>query len=517
MVRNIRHSLRSLLGGPYMDAVAEAQAFVTGRPLAELREIAGREVDFFPAKFSERAERLAAMTGRHTGGGLADRNPGAPTAAYGKAQNSAMAPLGGLGCSRIGEDGRIYFIAKSEHYHASLGHQFPGYELLRFAAELGIPNATHNNTRGYIVRTCEREIIRLANAIPREDEAALETVLASADDRVLNRIINLETGSLAVEAGLKMMLARFYRLDADFPPAPYAGKIPVFLVMGDYGGGCRANYHGTAVSAQILRGMWPEMPAGFRTVPVPVNDGAAFDRLVAEHDRGDSRIAGFLHELILMNYGGIRLTGEFVRHAHRVCRERGIPTLVDEIQSCMWYPQSFLFLDYGIRPDFVAIGKGFPGGQYPASRILTNRRMDSLNQFGALVTNGQEELAALAYLITMRFAGENAAHIGAVGEYYHEGARKLALEFSETIVKVEGKGLLTAFVFGQPEKAADFSRRLNLQGIDVSAQTYKADCPPAALTKLPLISSEAMVDMILGKMRETLESMREATGCCGQE
>ena len=61
----------------------------------------------------------------------------------------------------------------------------------------------------------------------------------------------------------------------------------------------------------------------------------------------------------------------------------------------------------GIRS---AVGKGFPGGEYPASRILFNDRMDDhLPQFGALVTNGQEELASLAYLITMRWAAASIA------------------------------------------------------------------------------------------------------------
>lgn len=514
MIKNTRHSLSSLLGQAYINAVVEAQAFATARPVAKLQEIAEREIDFFPEAFAERAEWLAAMTGKHISNGLKKCNNGAPTAAFAKAQNSAMAPLGGLGCSRIGEDGNIYFIGKSEHYHASLGHQFPGYKLLQFAMDLGIPNATHNNTRGYITRLCEREIVRIANAMPRDAEEALDTLINSGNDRALNRIINLETGSLAVEAGLKMMLARFYRLDTSFSNSPHAGKTPVFLVMADYNGGCQANYHGTTILTQKLRGMWPEMPVSFKTVPVPINDCAAFDRLVAEYNHGDTAIAGFFHELVLMNYGGIRLTREFVVHTHQVCRKHDIPVMVDEIQSCMWCPQQFLFLDYGIQPDFVAVGKGFPGGQYPASRILTNQRMDSLNQFGALVTNGQEELASLAYLITMRFAEENATHISDISHYYHDGARKLALEFSEIIVKVEGWGLLAALVFEQPGKAADFSRRMNQSGIDVSAQTYKASCPPAALTKLPLISSETMIDMVLEKMRETLVHMREDGVCC---
>jgi hypothetical protein len=35
-----------------------------------------------------------------------------------------------LGYYRVGEDGRLYLMTKSEHYHAPLGHAFPGYTLI---------------------------------------------------------------------------------------------------------------------------------------------------------------------------------------------------------------------------------------------------------------------------------------------------------------------------------------------------------------------------------------------------
>ena len=59
---------------------------------------------------------------------------------------------------RVGEDGRLWLISKSEHYHVPLGHGFPGYALLDRARRLGIPNATHNNTRGRITRLLEEEL-----------------------------------------------------------------------------------------------------------------------------------------------------------------------------------------------------------------------------------------------------------------------------------------------------------------------------------------------------------------------
>lgn len=40
--------------------------------------------------------------------------------------------------------------------------------------------------------------------------------------------------------------------------------------------------------------------------------------------------------------------------------------------------------------------------------------------------------------------------------------------------------------------------------MDISAQTYKPNCPPVALTKLPLITTEAMADRLLELFDEQL-------------
>jgi len=48
---------------------------------------------------------------------------------------------------------------------------------------------------------------------------------------------------------------------------------------------------------------------------------------------------------------------------------------------------------------------------------------------------------------------------------------------------------------------------LNSQGIDISAHTYKANCPPAALTKLPLTCSKAVIDYLISKMKLALDEL----------
>jgi len=509
-LRNIRLSLADLLGAGYTDALCEARAFLDGGDIAAYRSIAEEKVDFFPEIYAARLDSLLTAVGQRVTTGFAASSPGAAPIPVRKATSRDMAPLGGLGFYRLGEDGRLYLITKSEHYHAPLGHNFPGYRLLLNAERLGVCNATHNNTRGHITRLLERELVRVTNGVPKGDDAALDRICASDEPHVLNRVTNLETGSLAVEAALKCMLARFYRPEDNLPQSRYADRIPVFLVIADQEDGRKANYHGTTILTQIMRDMWPELGAkmaengAYVVRPVKINDIADFEATLTQWDAAPYKVAGFFHEIVLMNYGAIRLSPEFLHAAYDLCRGRDVPILVDEIQSCIWSPELFLFREYGLNPDFVSVGKGFPGGQYPASRILSTAEYDLLPQFGALVTNGQEELASLAYLITMAFVEANGDYVAALGDYYDDKLRELAVEFSDTIASIEGYRHLSAIRFFQAENAVALMKHMNATGFDVSAQTYKANCPPTLLTKIPIISSYRMVDQFVARMGESL-------------
>lgn len=506
-------SLTDILGKDYIQAVCRAQAFAEGVDERQLRAIAEEKVDFYPDSFRKRVDELIDSVGNKVCDGFHHSASGASTASFVQATKRQMAPLAGYSLIRIGEDGRAYLISKSEHYHASLGHGFPGYRLIEKAKKLGIVNVTHNNTRGHITRLLEQELVRIVNGIIREDRKGLDRVLKSTEPHLLNRVINLETGSLAVEAALKMMLARFYRLDYTCNRPQYEGRAPVFLVIADNEGGKQANYHGTTILSQTMRGLWPgmleklEQSQAFLIRAVSIDDIAQFKFLVEEYDTEPYKVAGFFHELILMNYGGIRLSDSFLQEAYTICHRHDIPTCVDEIQSCIWSPEIFLYREYGLKPDFVSVGKGFPGGQYPASKILATAPMDNLNQFGALVTNGQEELASLVYLVTMEFAQANRDYTQEIGSYYEEELKNLAKRYNVLIDRIEGQRHLSSIFFHEEKNAVTFIKKLNRAGIDISGHTYKAKCPPSALTKIPLIATPKMVDFLIARMDQALSEL----------
>ncbi|NSW56877.1 MAG: aminotransferase class III-fold pyridoxal phosphate-dependent enzyme [Armatimonadetes bacterium] len=511
---DVAYSLSDLAGEGYVQAACQARAALSGESFSELLDTARKRVSFYPAAWHERLLERLPEVGQKVCDGLDTSAAGAGSQAFTAATNAAAAPLTGYGLFRVGEDGRLYLLTKSEHYHTPLGHSFPGYELLEIARSLGIPNATHNNTRGHITRLLEEELVRAAHGLDRRDAPGLQTVLADRSLNGLNRVLNLETGSLAVEAGVKMMLARFYRVQDDSPEPVYSGRVPVFLVMGNDDGGLLANYHGTTVLTQILRGMWPGLAESLtgcetlRVCPIRPNRVEDLEDAFAQFEQPPYKIAGFIHEIVMMNYGAVVLAREFLHRAYELCAQCDVPTMVDEIQSCLWAPGLFQYREYGLKPSMVVLGKGFPGGEYPASRLLFSAGMDSLPQFGALVTNGQEELASLAYLVTMRWAQDNGDAVGAIGDEYEAGLRELAARHPETVAGINGRRHMGGIAFRDLQTAKAFTSLLNARGLDISVQTYKSECPPTALTKLPITVCRKVVGFVIDRIAEALDQVK---------
>ena len=151
----------------------------------------------------------------------------------------------------------------------------------------------------------------------------------------------------------------------------------------------------------------------------------------------------------MMNYGGRRLTPEFLQHAYALCERHDVPTVADEIQSCMWAPQLYLFREYGLQADVAwRSARDSPAASTRLRGILFSAAMDVMPQFGALVTNGQEELASLAYLVTMEWAQANAAVTAELGAYFE--AQRPAIwpaEFPRIVDGVDGWRHMTAIRF----------------------------------------------------------------------
>ena len=183
--RSLNLSLADLLGKDYTDTVVEANLLLGRMTAEDAYKLAEEKIDFYPENLQNLNKSLLDKVAKTVIKPFNNDVDGAPTNAFRKATNKDSAPITGAGCFRIGEDGRLYLIGKSEHYHASLGHKFNGYKLIDNARELGILNATHNNTRGYITRLLETRLVQSANGVDWNDYETTKKIVESTEPHLL--------------------------------------------------------------------------------------------------------------------------------------------------------------------------------------------------------------------------------------------------------------------------------------------------------------------------------------------
>jgi 4-aminobutyrate aminotransferase-like enzyme len=141
-------------------------------------------------------------------------------------------------------------------------------------------------------------------------------------------------------------------------------------------------YHGMSLATMSLAGIAPDrtwFPGGirwptFRQVPNadtyrnPLGEGpeawrASVGALRNAIDGGYGRVAAFVMEVVQGPNGHVVFPPGYYEEVQRVCRDRGVPLIVDEIQTGMGRCGATWASDvYDVRPDILVAGKALGGG-----------------------------------------------------------------------------------------------------------------------------------------------------------
>lgn len=182
----------------------------------------------------------------------------------------------------------------------------------------------------------------------------------------MDMVLPMNSGAEAVETALKT--ARRWGYDVKGVPAGRA-KIVV----------CDGNFHGRTITivgfssdASATTGFGPFTP-GF--VSVPFGDAEALKTALEDPD-----VVAFLVEPI-QGEAGVRIPPEgYLREARRLCTERNVLLLADEIQTGLGRTGSTFACDHeGVKPDVYILGKALGGGILPVSAVVS--RADVLGVF----------------------------------------------------------------------------------------------------------------------------------------
>ncbi|HEX9302332.1 MAG TPA: ornithine--oxo-acid transaminase [Casimicrobiaceae bacterium] len=228
---------------------------------------------------------------------------------------------------------------------------------------------------------------------------------------------------------------------------------------------CRNNFHGRSITivgfsseSQYRDGFGPFAP-GF--VQIPFGDADALARAIGP------RTAAFLVEPIQGEGGIVVPPLGYLAECARICRERNVLLVCDEIQTGMGRTGKFLACEHeNVKPDGVILGKALGGGLLPVSALVgTDNLMQVFTPGDHGSTFGGNPLAAAVGLTALDVLfDEHLIERAAV-----EGAHlleRLSTISSPLIREVRGRGLFVGLeVKRERITARDVVDRLLARGI----------------------------------------------------
>ena len=163
----------------------------------------------------------------------------------------------------------------------------------------------------------------------------------------------------------------------------------------------KGSFHGRTITTLSATGQdvfhkdFGPFTEGF--VYVPGGDIEALDKAL-----DPKTTAGFLVEAIQGESGIHPQTHEYLTEAARLCKERDILFMFDEIQAGMGRTGTFLACEgYGIKPDVVTLAKALAGG-LPAGAVLAGEKAADVLQIGDHgSTFGGNPIAAAAGIVVL--------------------------------------------------------------------------------------------------------------------
>ena len=259
-----------------------------------------------------------------------------------------------------------------------------------------------------------------------------QAVLAELVCRTLDmdKIFYQNSGTEANEAMIK--LARKYGTD-NFGPEKY------HIIT------AKQSFHGRTYGAMSATGQ-PDNACqlGFKPM-LPGFTYAEFNNLDSFKEAVSENTIGIMLEPV-QGEGGVRLaTNEFMKGIRKLCDDKGILLMMDEIQTGWCRTGKIMgYMNFDVKPDIISMAKGLGGGM-PIGAICTTDKIAAAFNTGAHGTTfgGSPVCCAAAYAQVKELLGkkldENAK---TVGNYF---MRKLSS--LPHVKEIRGMGLLVGVEF----------------------------------------------------------------------
>jgi len=243
-----------------------------------------------------------------------------------------------------------------------------------------------------------------------------------------------------------------------------------------------------------------KIQSGFRPLlggfaAAPLNDLAAWDRLIDAKST-----AAVLLETIQGEGGVFPATPDFLRGLERICRERNVLLLIDEIQCGIGRTGAFFaFERAGIRPDAIAMAKGLGGG-FPVGAVWVAPPHDDLFQPGSHGTTfGGNPLACAAALAVLEVIdGEHLLdRVTGQSAVWHDRLRQVAAARPDLVRELRGAGYMVGVALStEPRAVVAALREAGLLAVPAGDNAIRL-LPPLTATAAELEEATAILGRIL--------------------
>ena len=272
-----------------------------------------------------------------------------------------------------------------------------------------------------------------------------------------DKVLPMNTGVEGGETALKLCRKWAYKVKGT-----KKNKAKILFAEGNFWGRTLAACS-SSTDPDCYEDYGPFMP-GFEVIPY--NDLSSLNSALK-----DENVAGFMVEPIQGEAGVIVPDKGYLKEAYRLCKEKNVLFIADEVQTGLGRTGKMLCSDYdNIKPDILILGKALSGGILPISAVLSSDEIMLTikpGQHGS--TYGGNPLACRVAQVALEVIKEEnlAENAFTLGELFRDEMNNI-IQKSELLNLVRGKGLLNALVINDsPESstALDICNALKNNGL----------------------------------------------------
>jgi diaminobutyrate-2-oxoglutarate transaminase len=183
---------------------------------------------------------------------------------------------------------------------------------------------------------------------------------------------------------------------------------------------------------------------------------AYIERLLDDSNSGITPPAAMILEAVQGEGGVIPAPDEWLREIRRMTRERGIPLIIDEVQTGIGRTgRMYAFEHSGIQPDVLVLSKAIGGG-LPLSAVVYHKDLDRWQPGAHAGTFRGNQLAMAAGTATLQYVKERRLdlHAHEMGERLMAILRNIQKDKPQ-IGDVRGRGLMIGIEIVNPAGSPD--------------------------------------------------------------